>query len=102
MKSCWRCASALIATVGLVLLSAVTTSSMAQEVVVPIAPDGHAGHHHKWFSHSSRAVFPRTFSYQYDSWFNRPRHTRYVGPDGKVFWRTTVRGLPVGTPWPSY
>jgi len=86
---------------GLVLFAAAPTLSTAQDQLL-VAPSGHAGQHHGCGSHSSQAVFPRTFSYQYDSWFNRPRHTRYVGPDGQVFWRTTVRGLPMGTPWPSY
>jgi hypothetical protein len=87
---------------GLAVMSAAPTLSVAQDLVVPVAPSGHAGHNHGWGSHSSPAVFPRTFSYQYDTWFNQPRHTRHVGPDGRVFWRTTVRGLPMGTPWPSH
>jgi hypothetical protein len=36
-----------------------------------------------------------------DRWFNRPCHFRVVGPDGKTYWRTTVRDLPLGMPWPS-
>lgn len=102
MKPRTRVPSALSTAIGLVLLSAAATSALAQDVVLPVAPSRHEGHHHGWGHHSSQAVFPRTFSYQYDSWFNRPRHTRYVDPHGNVIWRTTVRGLPLGTPWPSH
>ncbi|HEV3166868.1 MAG TPA: hypothetical protein VGZ22_22765 [Isosphaeraceae bacterium] len=87
---------------GLAIMAAAPRRSMAQDLVCPVAPIDHGGHHHGWHHHASPAVFPRTYSYQYDLWFNRPRHTRYLGPDGRVFWQTTVRGLPLGTPWPSY
>jgi len=49
--------------------------------------------------HSQCGVFPRTYSYYYDRWFNQPCHTRVVGPDGCSYWTRTVRGLPFGTPW---
>ena len=94
---------ARFATASLVVLLAATTSSKAQQVVAPAAPPhGHWGLHHAWCAHKPRETFPRTFSYQYDLWFNRPRHTRYVGPDGKDYWRTTVRGLPLGAHGPAY
>ena len=70
---------------GLVLLSAAARRSGAQDPVpVPLPPCGHPGHHHEWCLFQPRPVFPRTFSYQYDIWFNRPRHTRYIAPDGQV------------------
>jgi hypothetical protein len=64
------------------------------------------GHHHLFHvgccSSGRGTAIPRTYSYYYDTWFNQPRHFRVVGLDGKTYWRTTVRGLPLGTPWPSY
>ncbi len=88
----------------LVALAAVSTGALAQDVVVPLVPIANAGPFpigHGWgFCH--HPVFPRTYSYQYDIWFNRPKHTPFVGPDGKCYWRTTVRGLPLGAPWPPY
>jgi hypothetical protein len=86
-------------------LSAMATGSLAQEVVAPVVPIGAPGSYpigHGWGCFH-QPVFPRTYSYQYDRWFNRPRHTRFVGPDGGACWRqTTVRGLPLGVPWPPY
>lgn len=58
--------------------------------------------HHGWGLHSRGDAIPRTYSYYYDTWFNQPCHFRVIGPDGKISWRKTVRGLPLGTPWPSY
>jgi hypothetical protein len=57
---------------------------------------------HDWGVHAQSTPIPRTFSYYYAPWFNQPCHFKVVGPDGKTRWRTTVRGLPLGTPWPSY
>ncbi len=90
------------AAAGLIVLLAATTSSTAQQVAAPAAAHGLWERHHAWCAHKPRVTFPRTFSYQYDLWFNRPRHTRHLGPDGKVYWRTTVRGLPLGAHEPSY
>ena len=78
------------------------TRSHAQDMVPPAVPTEHSKHdrsHHWLCFRSHREVFPRTYSYQYDIWFNRPHHFKVVGPDGKKYWRTTVRGLPMGTPW---
>jgi hypothetical protein len=92
--------------VCLAALSVVPTGSFAQDIVAPVVPIGNPGPGpypigHGWgFWH--RPVFPRTYSYQYAPWFNQPRHTRFVAPDGRKYWRTTVRGLPMGTPWPSF
>ncbi len=78
--------------------------SQAQDVVYSEAPADPSQHHplHQGlgFFHSRPPAIPRTYSYYYDRWFNRPRHFQVVGPDGKTYWRKTVRGLPLGTPWP--
>ena len=73
------------------------------------------GHHHSrfaplrrylsnpdWGLHAIHTPIPRTYSYYYGTRFNQPCHTKVVGPDGRTHWITTVRGLPLGTPWPSY
>jgi hypothetical protein len=82
------------------------TCAQAQDVISPDDPIVQAQHHplhHGWgFFHSRPPAIPRTYSYYYNTWFNQPRHFRVVGPDGKTYWRTTVRDLPLGTPWPSY
>jgi hypothetical protein len=91
---------------GLSALMAASTRSQAQDVVSPEVPTDQGRHHHLhhgWgFFHARPPAIPRTYSYYYDRWYNQPRHFRVVGPDGKIYWRTTVRGLPLGTPWPSY
>ena len=91
---------------GLSALMAASTRSQAQDVVSPDVPIDQGRHHqlhHGWgVFHARPPAIPRTYSYYYDRWFNRPRHFRVVGPDGKTYWRTTVRDLPLGTPWPSY
>lgn len=73
-----------------------------QETVAPAVPSGYQqphAFHPGGFFHPRPDPVPRTYSYLYDTWFNQPRHFRVVGPDGKVRWRKTVRGLPMGTPW---
>jgi hypothetical protein len=82
---------------GLTVTVAAPASAKAQD---PVAASRSYGYKGGLLFH--RPVFPRTYSYMYPSRFNLPRHTKYVGPDGKTYWRTTVRGLPLGTPWPSY
>ena len=42
---------------------------------------------------------PRTFSYYYTPGLNQPCHFRIVRPDGKKYWTSTVRGLPMGHQW---
>jgi hypothetical protein len=78
----------------------------AQPDDLPIAPVGEVRHHGigYWLAdfHARNVPIPRTYSYYYAPWFNQPRHYKVVGPDGKVCWRTAVRGLPLGTPWPPY
>jgi hypothetical protein len=76
----------------------------AQTGEYPVAPNGQVRHHlfdHFRDIHARQVPIPRTYSYYYATWFNQPRHFRVVGPHGKTYWRTTVRGLPLGTPWPS-
>jgi hypothetical protein len=90
---------------GLAALALMPADSAAQEVAVPVVPVVNPGPYpvaHGWGFWHCRPVFPRTFSYQYDIWFNRPQHTRVVGPDGHSYWQATVRGLPLGAPWPPY
>jgi hypothetical protein len=55
--------------------------------------------HHWWNCLSANDGIPRTFSYYYTPWLNQPIHFRVVGPDGKTYWRSTVRGLPMGSQW---
>jgi hypothetical protein len=88
----------------LAAVGAMPTRSLAQDFVAPVVPIGNPGPYptgHSWSLWHHHPVFPRTFSYQYDIWFNRPQHTRVVVPDGCVRWQTTVRGLPLGAPWPG-
>jgi hypothetical protein len=87
-----------------VLLAAPTRVS-AQTDDAPAGPHGWLRHHLSnpaWGLHARKVPIPRTYSYYYAPWFNQPCHFRVVGPDGCTRWRTTVRGLPLGTPWPSY
>lgn len=93
----------LACVLGASALLAVPMRSRAQEVVQPAPLGGPSTHPFAQRSnglfHGRREPIPRTYSYYYDTWFNQPRHFRVVGEDGKVRWRTTVRGLPRGTPW---
>ena len=89
---------------GLVSLS--ETMARAQARAVP-SPDVHVqghppAHGHTWGFRGHNPPIPRTYSYIYNYNFNQPRHFRVIGPDGRKSWRTTVRGLPLGTPWPSF
>jgi hypothetical protein len=88
---------ALACVFGLATVLAAPGLAQAQNVVYPGGQP-----HPAWGFHSQRYVFPRTYSYYYNPRFNHPRHYRVVGPDGRRYWTTTVRGLPMGTPWPSY
>jgi hypothetical protein len=92
---------------GLAALSAMPTRAPAQADITPIVPIGQPvphpiAHAHKWGCCARLPAVPRTYSYQYDLWLNWPRHTKYIGPDGRKYWQTTVRGLPLGVPGPSY
>jgi hypothetical protein len=90
---------------GLSALMAWSTCAQAQDVLSPGGRAGpvrdHGTHHVLNFFHSRTPPIPRTYSYYYNTRFNQPRHSKVVAPDGTKRWRTTVRGLPLGTPWPS-
>ena len=92
---------------GLSALMAWSSCAQAQDVLSPGGSTDaarHRGIHHVLLNlfHSRTPPIPRTYSYYYDTRFNQPRHSKVVAPDGTKRWRTTVRGLPPGTPWPSY
>ncbi len=81
------------------------TRSPAQTEVPPAGPIGRMRHHLSHWAeglHAEKVAIPRTYSYYYATWLNQPCHSKYVGPDGHTYWRTTVRGLPLGTPWVPY
>jgi hypothetical protein len=91
---------------GFVLFALVEAPSclQAQTGGSPVLPVGEIEQHrfgHASGFHAINVPIPRTYSYYYATWFNQPRHFRVVGPDGKAYWRRTVRGLPLGTPWSS-
>jgi hypothetical protein len=89
--------------VGLTAASAVTDHAIAQEPMAPpTVPNAYVapGLHHHWYHFfSSYDGIPRTYSYIYSPRLNQPHHFRVVGPDGKTYWTSTVRGLPIGYQW---
>jgi hypothetical protein len=93
---------------GALVVSALLGSparSPAQTEAEPAGPLGRIRHHLAHVAsefHAVKVPIPRTYSYYYATRFNQPCHYRVVGPDGHIYWRTAVRGLPLGTPWPSY
>jgi hypothetical protein len=97
---------ALAGALGLSTLVFGSTRTHAQDIVAADGSTGPARHHglHRLWDclHHRNPPIPRTYSYYYQTWFNQPCHSKVVGPDGHVRWQTTVRGLPLGTPWPSY
>jgi hypothetical protein len=96
------------AVAGALVLSALLaapTRSPAQTEVAPAGPIARMRHHLAHAAsglHAEKVPIPRTYSYYYATWFNQPCHFRVVGADGHIYWRTAVRGLPLGAPWPSY
>lgn len=89
---------------GLAALLAAPGRSEAQGIVSPDGPNGFLRLYppdHGWGLWQDCAVIPRTYSYQYNYRYNQPCHFRVVGPDGRTYWRTTVRGLPMGMQWLS-
>ena len=88
---------------GLAAASAVTDHALAQEPMPPPAiPNAYVvpGPGHHWYHFfSSYDGIPRTYSYIYSPRLNQPHHFRVVGPDGKRYWTSTVRGLPIGYQW---
>jgi hypothetical protein len=94
----------LSSVLGVAALLSMPARSPAQVAVTPAVPNGYvvpAQPHGGWGLGPRRPPIPRTYSYYYNTRFNQPRRVRVVGPDGRTRWRTTVRGLPLGTPWPG-
>jgi hypothetical protein len=91
----------VVPVLGLAAFSTLAGRAGAQTYDAVIVPHDHHTEQ-GWCFFGRRPPIPRTFSYQYQPWFNQPCHTRITRPDGSRFWQTTVRGLPLGTPWPSY
>jgi hypothetical protein len=90
----------LFSLLGVAALLSLPAQSPAQVAV----PNGYvvpARPHLGWGFGPQRPPIPRTYSYYYNTRFIQPRRVRVVGPDGRTRWRTTVRGLPLGTPWPG-
>jgi hypothetical protein len=89
--------------VGLAAALAATDHALAQEPMVPppvpiTYPVPSRPHHWCDFFLPNDGI-PRTYSYYYSPWLNQPRHFRVVRPDGKTYWTSTVRGLPMGYQW---
>jgi len=54
---------------------------------------------HLWDFFLPNDGIPRTYSYYYSPWLNQPRHFPVTGPDGRKYWQSTVRGVPMGLQW---
>lgn len=54
---------------------------------------------HLWDFFLPNDGIPRTYSYYYSPWLNQPHHFPVTGPDGRKYWRLTVRGVPMGQQW---
>ncbi len=85
-------------------LSFTTPSRAAAQGPAPLIPPPsphvvHHLHYHEGSGWPRQPAIPRTYSYYYDTWFNQPRHLKVLGPGGRTYWKTTLRGLPGGTPW---
>jgi len=93
----WACV------LGLAAQLAAPSRGQAQEPMIPPATTNAylmpSRPHHWWNCFSPNDGIPRTYSYYYSPWLNQPRHFRVVGPDGKAYWTSTVRGLPMGYQW---
>ncbi len=99
-----KCNPALAFVVGLATSLAVPDQALAQDpTVLPAATPNvypiSSRPHHWWSCLTANDGIPRTYSYYYSFRVNQPRHFAVVGPDGKTYWRTTVRGLPMGSQW---
>ncbi len=98
-----RCNLVWSVVVGLAAPLAAADHAQAQEPMVPaVNPNAYltpSRPHHWWNCLSANDGIPRTYSYYYSRRLNQPRHFRVVGPDGKTYWRSTVRGLPMGSQW---
>ncbi len=89
----------LLPVVALSAISAAAGRAGAQSYDPIVVPHQHAPSD-AWCFLRSRPPIARTFSYQYQPWFDQPRRRRITRSDGIRAWQTTVRGLPLGTPGP--
>jgi hypothetical protein len=103
-----RCVRDLaVCALGLMAILAAENRASAQEpVVLPAAPVAYPvpyppvrrSFHFCDFFLPDDGI-PRTYSYYYTPWLNQPRHVKFVGPDGRKYWQSTVRGVPMGMQW---
>jgi hypothetical protein len=49
----------------------------------------------EWSFQSCCVVIPRTYPYHYQPRCNQPLDYRVVGSDGKTYWRSRVRDIPM-------
>jgi hypothetical protein len=98
-----RCNRAFACVLGLASLIAVGNRALAQQPMIsPAPPIPHpvtSRPFHLWDCFLPDDGIPRTYSYYYTPWLNQPRHFPFVGPDGRKYWRSTVRGVPMGMQW---
>jgi hypothetical protein len=83
---------------GLAALFVAPNPSKAQGVISPDGPNGFLRAYPiypEWGCWLNCVIIPRTYSYQYQPWYNRPRHYRVVGPDGRKYWRSSVLDRPL-------
>jgi hypothetical protein len=95
--------STKVLVIGLTLAFGATGHAGAQEVMTPSGcQDAHPAPgllRRLCQCFSPNDGIPRTFSYYYTPRLNQPCHFRGVRPDGTKYWRSTVRGLPMGHQW---
>jgi len=93
----WACV------LGFAALIEVEGQAMAQQPMVPpgapIAYPIPFRPRHLWDCFLPNDGIPRTYSYYYSPWLNQPHHFPFTGPDGRTYWRSTVRGVPMGLQW---
>jgi hypothetical protein len=95
----------LVFVVGVVALAAAPCNAVAQEPTIPPLPANPGPYlvpphrHHWWSCLTANDGIPRTYSYYYSPYLNQPSHLPVAGPDGKRYWITRVRGLPMGSQW---
>jgi hypothetical protein len=84
---------------GLAAVMSAPGRSKAQEIMYINPQNGyvrtrpHLAHSFFW----RRDVFPRTYSYDYVPWLNRPRMHRVHGPNGS-YWTSSILAHPVAAP----
>ncbi|MGO9468532.1 MAG: hypothetical protein ACLQIB_19100 [Isosphaeraceae bacterium] len=88
---------------GLSAVLAAEGQAVAQQPMVPpgapIAYPIPFRPRHLWDFFLPNDGIPRTYSYYYSPWLNQPHHFPVTGPDGRKYWRSTVRGVPMGQQW---